>query len=249
MSTARSLASAAERDAAVRLYREVFGLPETDPAVTPKLLCTLQRNGGSAVGAFDATGRLVGFTYGFVGLDGGAPFHHSQAAVVAASAQGHGVGRQLKRAQAEVARDTGVHAMRWIYDPMQARNAHFNLDVLGATGRAFHRNYFQLPDAADRPDRVVVEWPLAPDHRPAGPVAPPLQVPVWGHTREEHGDAWLAVPADWSRLRRTDPGRAAAVRDAVAGQLDRLLDGDRVLLSCRRIDADTALYRVGAGTP
>src|SRR4051794_38634834 len=80
--TTRPLATSAERLAAVRLYRVVFGLPGDDPAFTPKLLSSLQQTGGSAVGAFDEDDRLVGFTYGFVGLDAGTPYHYSQTAAV-----------------------------------------------------------------------------------------------------------------------------------------------------------------------
>lgn len=156
--TARPLRTQREREDAVGLYRQVFGLGSGDPAMTPKLLVALQRNGGSALGAFDPSGRLVGFTYGFVGTQDGATYHYSQAAVVDAAAQGKGVGRVLKRAQAAEALRAGVRAMRWAYDPMLARNAHFNLDVLGARGRWFVRDYYGLTDAAGRSDRVIVEW-------------------------------------------------------------------------------------------
>jgi len=241
--TTRPLATTAERLAAVRLYRAVFGLADDDPAFTPKLLCALQRTGGSALGAFDddADGRLVGFTYGFVGLDAGVPYHYSQAAAVDPRAQGRGVGRRLKRAQAEQAARTGVAAMRWAYDPLQARNAHFNLDVLGATGRWFHRDYYGMPDRYGRSDRVVVEWPLT-GGAPAAVPAPPADVPAWGEVVEHAGCAWLAVPADAGVLPQAGP----QLRDRVADELERLLGGGRVLRSCRRADAHTALYCVTA---
>jgi predicted GNAT superfamily acetyltransferase len=243
--TARPFATAAERLAAVRLYREVFGLPGDDPAFTPKLLAALQHTGGSAVGAFDEDDRLVGFTYGFVGLDHGTPYHYSQTAAVDPAAQGRGVGRQLKRAQAEVARRAGVRTMRWAFDPLQARNAHFNLDVLGAVGRWFHRDYYGLQDHNGRTDRIVVEWDLdAHDHAPVPPL--PADVPEWGRSRREGDACWLAVPADGGALRGMEPGDAFALRDRVADELDALLGAGRVLRSCRRVDERTALYCAGA---
>ncbi|TQM10723.1 GNAT family N-acetyltransferase [Pseudonocardia kunmingensis] len=239
--TTRSLSTTAERLAAVRLYRAVFGLADDDPAFSPKLLCALQHSGGSALGAFDEDDRLVGFTYGFVGLDGGTPHHYSQTAAVAPAVQGRGVGRQLKRAQAEVARRTGVTTMRWAYDPLQARNAHFNLDVLGATGRWFHRDYYGMPDHHGRTDRVVVEWPL---DRPARAAVPalPADVPEWGAARTDGDVTWLAVPAAGDALRQLGPERALALRDRVADEIDALLGAGRVLRSCLRADARTALY-------
>jgi predicted GNAT superfamily acetyltransferase len=242
---ARPLATTTDRLAAVRLYRAVFGLPDDDPAFTPRLLCALQHTGGSALGAFDENGRLVGFAYGFVGLDRGTPYHYSQTAAVDPDAQGRGVGRQLKRAQAEVALRTGVRTMRWAYDPMQARNAHFNLDVLGATGRWFHRDYYDLQDRYGRTDRVIVEWALDRQHRASVP-ALPRHVPDWGRARADGAVTWLAVPADGEELRRMGPDHAAALRERVADELTRLLCPDQVLLSCRRVDERTALYCVGA---
>jgi predicted GNAT superfamily acetyltransferase len=241
--TTRPLATAGERLAAVRLYRLVFGLPADDPAFTPKLLAALQHAGGSAVGAFDEDDQLIGFTYGFVGLDAGTPYHYSQTAGVHPAAQGRGVGRQLKRAQAEVARRTGVRTMRWAYDPLQARNAHFNLDVLGAVGRWFHRDLYDMQDHNGRTDRVVVEWDL--DEPPQVAVPPlPREVPDWGECRQDGDVCWLAVPASGEELRRT--GRALEVRDRIADELTRLLGAGRVLRSCRRVDERTALYCVGA---
>jgi predicted GNAT superfamily acetyltransferase len=240
--TTRSLSTAAERLAAVRLYRAVFALAADDPAFTPKLLSAMQRCGGSAIGAFDEQDRLVGFTYGFVGLDGGVHHHYSQTAAVDPRAQGRGVGRQLKRAQAEVALRTGVRTMRWAYDPLQARNAHFNLDVLGAVGRWFHRDYYDMHDRYGRTDRVIVEWPLG---GPARAQVPPLPqtVPAWGRFHADGALTWLAVPASGDELLRGEPGRAQ-LRDLVADELTRLLGAGHVLRSCRRVDAGTALYCV-----
>ena len=247
---ARPLRDWAERDAAVRLYRAVFALPAEDPAVSPRLLAGLQRNGGSAVGAFDAD-ELVGFAYGFTGTDGTVTYHYSQAAVVAAGAQGRGVGRLLKYAQADVARATGVRTMRWTYDPLLARNAHFNLDVLGAEGRWFTRDFFDvgaLSDAEPAGDRVTVTWPLDAGP-PAGPVGAPalpagIAPPRWGEVRPDGDDLLLGIPADWASAMARDAEAARRVRGSVAEALADALAGDRRLVSCRRVDADLAVYRL-----
>ncbi|MFE6304348.1 GNAT family N-acetyltransferase [Nocardiopsis sp. NPDC057823] len=178
--TVRDLTTAAEWSAASGLYRSVFGYEGPEHAVSPRLLAALRENGGSVLGAFDENGSLVGFCYGVHAVDGGAPYHYSQTAVVAPTVQGRGVGRALKRGQAEAARRTGVDTMRWAFDPYSLRNAHFNLEVLGAVGIRF------LPDFYDDggSDRVIVSWSLGsaagrpraegPGHRttvtaPAGP--------------------------------------------------------------------------------
>ncbi|GAA4992540.1 hypothetical protein [Actinopolymorpha pittospori] len=263
---ARPLRSLREREEAVRLYRQVFGLAADDPAMTPKLLTALQRNGGSALGAFDPAGRMVGFTYGFVGTEAGATYHYSQAAVVDAGVQGQGVGRILKRAQATDALRDGIATMRWAYDPMLARNAHFNLDVLGAVGRWFVRDYYDLTDAGGRSDRVVVEWrtggisegisdadgaePVAERPFATEDVAHLVGGTEWGEARPVGQTRLLPIPAAWTDLSRTDSARASAVRDRVAAEIESALADGMVLTSCRRISPDTAVYQLTpAGRP
>jgi predicted GNAT superfamily acetyltransferase len=135
--------------------------------------------------------------------------------------------------------------MRWAYDPLQARNAHFNLDVLGAAGRWFHRDLYDMEDHNGRTDRVVVEWAL--DERPPAAIPPlPADLPDWGECRRDGEVTWLAVPARGEELRDMKPGDALELRDHVADALTELLGSGLVLRSCRRADHRTALYCVAA---
>lgn len=186
--TVRELVGVAEFSAAAALYRSVFGY--TDPAygLSPRLLAGLRANSGSVIGAFDAAGTLVGFCFGFTAVDGGEIYHYSQAAVVDPRAQGTGVGRLLKQAQAAVARGTGARTMRWTFDPYALRNAHFNLAVLAATGIRF------LPDHyGGGTDRVLISWDLD---------GPPVRARAGRTvTAPATGDQAATAPADRDRLR------------------------------------------------
>jgi predicted GNAT superfamily acetyltransferase len=155
-----SLTTPARFAEASALYRGVFGYQDPEYGLNPRLLGALASNGGSVVGILDQSDRLVAFAYGFCGTDRRGFYHYSQSAVVAAEQQGHGLGRMLKHAQREVALSHGLSRMRWSYDPAQIRNAHFNLDVLGARGRWFSPDMYG-PGA----DRVIVEWDLTREHR------------------------------------------------------------------------------------
>lgn len=139
---------------AAGLYRTVFGYTDPIDGLSPKLLRGLSDNGGIVVGALAADGSVIAFGYGFRGHDAGGSYHYSQAAVVSAAAQGHGLGRRLKFEQAKIAQSQGLASMRWAFDPLQARNAHFNLNVLGAWGKTLRRDYYQ--DGGS--DRVIVQW-------------------------------------------------------------------------------------------
>ena len=150
-----SLTTPARYAEAAALYRGVFGYQDPEYGLNPRLLGALASNGGSVVGVLDETDRLVAFAYGFCGTDRRGFYHYSQSAVVAAEEQGQGLGRLLKQTQREVALGHGMTRMRWTYDPFQIRNAHFNLDVLGARGRWYAPDMYG-PGA----DRVIVEWDL-----------------------------------------------------------------------------------------
>jgi predicted GNAT superfamily acetyltransferase len=152
----RRLEAFEEQRAAAELYRSVFGYSDRAFAVSPRLMRGLLDNGGTALGAFDDSGEIVGFCYGFTAIEDGRLFHYSQATVVAPHAQGAGLGRLLKHAQAAEAREVGVGAMRWTFDPRSIRNAGFNLNALGARGIRFLSRYYGEPGT----DRILVEWPL-----------------------------------------------------------------------------------------
>ncbi|WP_250008440.1 GNAT family N-acetyltransferase [Actinoplanes sp. M2I2] len=156
----RDLAGLGEWSAASRLYRRVFGYDQPEFGISPRLLAGLRENAGSVIGAFDPGGDLIGFCYGFSAVERGELYHYSQSAVVAPGAQGTGVGRRLKQAQAETARATGARTMRWTFDPYALRNAHFNFHVLGATAIRFLPDYYD--DGAS--DRLLVSWDLTGPH-------------------------------------------------------------------------------------
>ena len=223
---------------AAGLYRTVFGYGEPSHGVNPRLLRSLVANGGSVVGARaeggPADGKLVGFAYGFVGTDGRATYHYSQAAVVDHRYQGQGIGRLLKLAQRDRAVQAGQTRMRWAFDPALVRNAHFNLDVLGAVGRKIEQNFYGRPGT----DRLVVDWDLTRD-LPAEPAyhAPPGiddNATRWWEPQEVGGTTWITLPADVRA--------GAAARDRIGPALHEILDVGYVAVTCQRISGETGAY-------
>ncbi|GAB3422776.1 hypothetical protein [Flindersiella endophytica] len=251
----RPLESPEEYRAAIDLYRAVLRLDQTDPAVSPRLLAALRHNGGSVMGAFpDAArtgpGELIGFAYGFLGRDAatGEVYHYSQTAVVADEWQGKGIGRALKLGQREHVLATGVERMRWTYDPVRSANAHFNLDVLGARGRWFVRNFYGIDemgrDRGHTSDRLVVEWDLSGGPRPAPDAAGAIQVtapPRWGEATDIGNVRLIGVPRNWTTV-AADHDKAADVRRRVSDVLESAIDGRFVACSCRVADSQTAVY-------
>ncbi|MDX3002186.1 GNAT family N-acetyltransferase [Kribbella solani] len=198
-----SLTTASRFAEASELYRAVFGYLDPVYGLNPRLLGALASNGGSVVGILDESDKLVAFAYGFCGTDRRGFYHYSQSAVVAAEQQGRGLGRMLKHAQRQVALSHGMSRMRWTYDPAQIRNAHFNLDVLGARGRWYAPDMY-----GPGTDRVVVEWDLT--------VEQPKSV-------DESALTKLVVPTDPAELRRGFEGLLGQGLAAVSCR--RLADG------------------------
>lgn len=236
--TGRELQGYEEFRAAAALYVDVFQYKSDEFALNPNLLSALVRNGGSAVGVFTPGNRLIGFAYGFAGRDeNGAEFHYSQAATVEPEFQGRGVGRLLKCLQADVARSWGHRTMRWTFDPLLTRNAHFNFDSLGAQGVAYIEDYYARPET----DRILVEWDLG---QQLGPPrldeleAPELGSQDWGTSVRVDDAVWIALPATQSQY----AAGTAAMRRAVRSEIVAAIDSGMRLVRCLRLEECTAAY-------
>ncbi|WBM80975.1 GNAT family N-acetyltransferase [Cryobacterium breve] len=199
----------------------MFGYTAADHSLNPKLLSAIVGNGGAAVAARDGAGELVGFAYGFVGFESGAPYLYSQAAFIDPAWQGKGVGRLLKQEQAFIARSEGLTSMRWAFDPTLARNAHFNLDVLGARGVRFAANYYDEPFS----DRLIVDWSLASAAigsatRPRAAASIPRASPSWIPPHWERRcpgtgvGRWATATSSTCRSRPTLPRRHSLPRSS-----------------------------------
>ena len=162
----------------------------------------------------------LGATLGFLGWNHGLHLHSHMNAVDSA-ARGRGIGVALKLRQRALCLEHGVTEMRWTYDPLIRRNAHMNLVRLGAEVVAFHPDFYgELRDAitgADRSDRFEVRWRLD-SPRTLRALAREPQ-PEWSAA------GGLPLIADFEAVRESDPGAAAALRDASREAFAALAEG------------------------
>ncbi len=139
--TIRLLETADDMSAVEALQRVVWPGSETD-IVPLHLLVTVAQNGGLVLGAYEAE-RLVGFLFGFPGLDesdqGFRLKHCSHQMGVLPDFQNRGVGFALKRAQWQMVRRQGLDQISWTYDPLESRNAALNITKLGAVCNTYKR--------------------------------------------------------------------------------------------------------------
>ncbi|HTT14736.1 MAG TPA: hypothetical protein VMG81_03035 [Thermoplasmata archaeon] len=134
------------------------------PPLSPILLRILQDNGGLVLGAF-ADIYLAGFSAALLGWDGVTLYQQSFLTAVRPEYQNHHLGFRLKAFQRDEVLRLGLPEIRWVFDPLQSRNAWLMVRRLGARPDRYLPHYFgQLPDALNRgleTDRVRVVWSIA----------------------------------------------------------------------------------------
>jgi len=140
--------------------------PGSETEVVPiHMLITAAHNGGLVLGAFDGE-KMVGFAFGFPGLyevpDGPRLKHCSHMLAVLPELRDSGIGFALKRAQWQIVRKQGLDRITWTYDPLQSRNAYFNIARLGAVCNTYLREvYGEMRDGLNvglASDRFQVDW-------------------------------------------------------------------------------------------
>ena len=120
----------------------MFGLPDLE--ISPRRhLIVSHCAGGWTLGAF-VQGQLVGFVHHLAAVKGDYIFGYSHMMAVAAEYQNKGVGAQLKWAQRKRALSEGRDFIKWTFEPMRARNAHFNLNRLGVVIKEYAVNFTAL---------------------------------------------------------------------------------------------------------
>ncbi len=157
----RSCRTLDELEACVALQVATWGYEEMD--VIPRRMFTVaQRIGGQVMGAFAAGGALAGFAMAIPGIRRGMPYLHSHMLAVSGEFRNAGIGRRLKLAQRDDALARGIRLMEWTFDPLEIKNAFFNIEKLGAIVRSYTPNFYGVSSSriqGRRPtDRLHAEW-------------------------------------------------------------------------------------------
>ena len=163
----RDLTTIDEFRQVVALEQAIWGYTDQGDLVTvPVFIFTVHR-GATLIGAFDCTGRMVGFAYAVIGIKAGRPMQWSHMAGVLPEFRG-GLGYRLKLVQRERALAQGLDLIEWTFDPLQAMNAHFNFAKLGGIAEEYAANFYgESTSALHRgtpTDRLVLSWKITEPH-------------------------------------------------------------------------------------
>src|SRR5277367_1511525 len=212
--TVRWIHDVQEMNVCVELQQRIWGYAPLD-TVPDQVFIVAKKTGGQVMTAYDGD-MPVGFALAFAATRDGLSYLHSHMVGVVDEYQNRGVGRLLKLAQREDALDRGINLIEWTFDPLQLKNAHFNIERLGAIVRHYIPNLYgrtSSPLHAGLPtDRLVAEWwvrsqrvedVLANNPRSRSPIA----------ARER-----IEIPADIRRICSDDPQSAETIQSNVRDQ-------------------------------
>jgi len=245
---------------AEELQKEVWGFKDRD--LIPLLqLAAAHQVGGTVIGAFDGD-TLVGFVYGFLGYAARSLVLHSEMLAVKPAYRNLGIGYKLKLAQRTQTLAQGItRRITWTFDPLQSRNAHFNLTKLGALADEYRIDFYGQTSSSflhsNSTDRLWMSWlldsqrvkqrlegssvmpPALAEAVPLIRVGPDLSPQRVGSPGQLKGvSALIEVPYDIDALQGEDPALAARWRAATRWAFNQQLASGYLVEEFYRQDRD-----------
>lgn len=242
--TIRELTAVAEHAEAIDVLSRIWQRAPENPVVPPELLRALSKAGNYVGGAFSGD-ELVGVAIAFH-ADPGRHALYSHIAGISAGHVGRSIGFAVKQHQRAWALSRGIDAIEWTFDPLVARNAHFNITKLGARPQEYLSDFYgPMADGVntdDETDRLLMRWDLRDPGvvlRASGERPLPLE--------RMPGDLSVAVPTDIERTRRENRAEAQRWRLRLREQLTRAFDAGGAIVGFDR--SEGYIIRPGEGTP
>lgn len=232
----REVSTVEELGECVRLQREVFGVPDLETSPVRHLIVTKEA-GGFTLGAF-VEKKLVGFVLSVPAFGKSSEkYFYSHMTAVAKDFQNLHIGARLKWAQRERALNENVKFIKWTFQPVQARNAFFNLERLGVVIKSYAANFYgtdystvaqQTEKLGLDSDRLFAGWNLTGEK---------VNALSKGETFVERGEIakTIEIPNDWNDLLKRNPTQAVAEQTRVKKEFQTAFAQN---LICRRFERD-----------
>ncbi len=209
--TIREVETVEELQGCVDLQRKVFGTPDLETSPVRHLVVT-KFAGGFTLGAFDE-GKMIGFVLSVPMFKELTRAFYSHMTAVDPAYQNHGIGAKLKWAQRSRALAENVKYIKWTFQPVQARNAFFNLERLGATIKTYQPNFYGTDYLASETrgidsDRLFADWFLD---------SPKVVALAEGESFQENSEVVrrIEIPNDWNELVSENIAAAIAEQERI----------------------------------
>lgn len=234
----RRLLALAEFSEAVKLQQCIWGFPESE-LLPLRFFVVATRVGGHVFGAYDA-GKMIGFCLAIPGVKpGGKAYLHSHMLGVLPPYRNAGIGRRLKLEQRTDALQRGFDLVEWTFDPLEVKNAFFNIERLGAIVRQYEENEYGIsssPLHGGLPtDRCVAEWWIA---------SPRVEAFLNGKQAQRRSEERIAVPGEIGQWRSEQPARAREIQRANAARFHECFARGLAVIGVERTAAESA-YLLG----
>ena len=236
---ARALHSQAELQEAVHLQKLIWGFEDVE-LLPVRLFVTASKVGGQVFGAFDGK-KMVGFCLAVPGIKPGPKTYlHSHMLGVLPEYRDSRIGRTLKLLQREEALARGIDLIEWTFDPLELKNAFFNMERLGAIVRRFVLNQYGTTSShlhGGLPtDRCIAEWWIA----------SPRVKAITGRNSFERSAVTerIGVPKDIAQLRTSDPRRAREIQKQVSERFLEFFQRGLAVIGFERTE-DSGVYLLG----
>ncbi len=241
----RRLAALDELTEAVKLQKCVWGFSETEVVPLPVFVVASQ-TGGHVLGAFDGS-RMIGFCLAFPALKpDGHPYLHSHMLAVLPEYRNCGVGRRLKLEQRSDALARGIDLMEWTFDPLQLKNAYFNIVRLGAIVRRYLENEYgntSSPlDGGLPTDRCVAEWWMSSARveailKQSARSDGGIESVGRRQDRLPHQER-ITIPAGIQQIRREEPQNAREIQRSTAERFQSAFSRGLAVIGFERTDTE-----------
>lgn len=199
----------------VRLQEQVWGFEDLEILPT-RVFVVADEIGGQIFGAFEQAGResrMIGFLVALPGIRHGKPFFHSHMLGVLPEWRDRGVGRRLKMMQRDDALARGVGLVEWTFDPLEPKNAFFNIARLGAVVRRYVPNRYGITTSglhAGLPtDRLAAEWWVGSER---------VRAALEGRQPRVVVERRIEVPADIAEVKKRDRARALEIQARIRAE-------------------------------
>ena len=235
----RPLTEREDLKSVVRLQRQIWGFEDVD-LIPLRLFVVASKIGGQVYGAFDDT-QLIGFCMAIPGLKpGGKTYLHSHMLGVLAEYRNSGVGRALKLTQRDDALSRGIDLIAWTFDPLELKNAFFNMERLGAVVRRYVPNQYgttSSPLHGGLPtDRCIAEWWIA---------SARVNTILSGQTFERPPvETSIAIPSDIATIRAHDSARARDIQQRACEQFRASFDRELAVIGFEKSE-QSGTYLLG----
>jgi predicted GNAT superfamily acetyltransferase len=191
----------------LHLQKLIWGFQDIE-LLPLRFLVVVSKVGGHVFGAFEGK-EMIGFCFAIPGIKADcAPYLHSHMLGVMPAYHNTGIGRQLKLRQRQDALARGIDLIEWTFDPLELKNAFFNIERLGAVLRRYSENQYGFtasPLHGGLPtDRCIAEWWIR---------SPRVEEILAGRTPNRRIEERIAYPFDIARIRRDDRERARRIQE------------------------------------